>query len=57
MAWAWPYPITFDEKLPSGPNGSEYGAAEYDLTQWVNGYFIEFPILKIQNFSTECVKF
>ena len=41
MTWAWPDPITFDEKFPSGPNGSAYGATEFDLTQWVNGYFIE----------------
>ena len=42
MAWAWPYPITFDEKLPSGISGTEYGASEYDLSQWVNGYFIDY---------------
>ena len=39
MAWAWPYPVSFDEKFPSGSAGPEYGPGEFDLTQWKNGYY------------------
>ena len=40
MAWAWPNPVSFDEKFPSGSAGTEYAPGEFDLTQWKNGYYI-----------------